>query len=341
MSMVQAGVISLGSGVSTYTATGLALPFTPASIDVKIRKPAAADLNLLGFVYGTPTADGFSVELSGTTDKTGYILEWTAWASVVSVSGDSLATTYSDLTDAVRLFLGYPSTMAVAQAAEVDRHVQSGVRQFYYPPTAQGIEAGYEWSFLRPSTTITTADGDGAMDMPVDFGRLVGDMNFAPDLFLNPVAIVSEAKIQALLQESTDESAPKYAAIRFKTNEFGAHGQRQEIVFWPIPDTAYVLTYRYEAFAGKLSALNPYPLGGMKHSELVTESCLAVAEQRSNDENGLHTERFYSLLATAIAQDRRNGAKNFGPMGGTFTVTGGMDSCRTRNGDVTYKGSTW
>jgi hypothetical protein len=179
------------------------------------------------------------------------------------------------------------------------------------------------------------------MTLPIDFGRIVGDLNFQPNLFTRPVVVVSEAKIQALLQDYTDEGAPRYAAIRYVASEYGDHGQMQEIVFWPIPDDSYVLTYRYEAYNGRLSDTNTFPLGGMKHSELITESCLAVAEQRSNDERGLHTERFMALLASAIAQDRRHGAKNFGPMGASGSMTNGIENFRNRNGDVTYKGETW
>jgi len=37
---------------------------------------------------------------------------------------------------------------------EVEIIVQSGVRQVYYPPALSAEIAGYEWSFLRPSTTL-------------------------------------------------------------------------------------------------------------------------------------------------------------------------------------------
>jgi len=339
MSVFKRGTISLSSGVNSYTATGLALPFTPGSVDVKIRKPTITDLNLLAFVFGAPTSDGFSVDLSGTTDKTGYVLEWTAWSSTSSLSGDSLALSYDDLKDAIRLFLGYPSTPSAGQLAEIDTYIHAGLRQFYYPPAMQGVEPGYEWSFMRPTTTIATVDGDGILDLPEDFGRLCGDLNFQPDIYRSPIVQVSEGAMQALLQRSTDEGTPAYACIRYKS-EFGDHGQLQEIMFWPIPDAAYTLTYRYEAYSGKLTTdTNPYPLGGARFSEVLLESCLAVAEQRANDERGLHTAQFERLLAAAVAMDRRHGAKNFGPMGGVSEASPLRE--QMRSGDVTYKGVTW
>jgi hypothetical protein len=165
---------------------------------------------------------------------------------------------------------------------------------------------------------------------------MIGDLHYDASANHRPVVIVSEARILALLQKSADEGAPQYAAIRFK-QEYGAHGQVQEIVFWPIPDAVYALTYRYEAYNGKLSAVNPCPLGGMRHSELITESCLAVAEQRANDERGLHTERFNLLLAAGVAQDRRGGARYFGPMGGSESYDA---PTRVLSSVITYNGVT-
>jgi len=51
---------------------------------------------------------------------------------------------------------------------EVEALVQSGVRQVYYPPALSAEIAGYEWSFLRPSTTLPI--GASGTD-----GSIVGD----------------------------------------------------------------------------------------------------------------------------------------------------------------------
>jgi hypothetical protein len=75
------------------------------------------------------------------------------------------------------------------------------------------------------------------------------------------------------------------------------------------------MSYEYEAYSGALSDAYPYPLGGMKLSELYLESCLAVAEQRAHEEYNIHTQNFQSLLIDAIARDRKNGAVQYGQMG--------------------------
>jgi len=305
----------------------------------------------------------------------------------------ALSLKYTDLQLLVGLFLGYnpdpttwsgyniaPASWSEGQTLEVDRYIQAGIRQFYYPPAVEGVDPGYEWSFLNPITTletesayttgslavvsgtctltggtwpawaathgtliideteysITTRDGDtqltvvgddvtaaqdgwslghaGYQDMPDDFGRVIGDLHFEASVYAQSITVVSEHRILTLLQRDNVTGRPRHAALRFKAAA-STVGQRQEIVFWPKPNDDYTLTYRYEAFVGKLvPATTQYPLGGMKYSEVIVESCLAVAEQRANDERGIHWEAFTRLLRTAVQQDRKAGARYFGAM---------------------------
>lgn len=252
-----------------------------------------------------------------------------------------LSISYNELLQAVATFLGYSPDvldLSCAQLDEVDRVVQSGVRQFYYPPAAaEGVEAGYQWTFLSPTASITTVADEGVQDLPDDFGRLLGVFHYDAAAYHSPIVQTSEARIQAMLSRDADAGAPVFACVRHRTQESG-DGHRFEVAWWPVPNDAYTLEYRYEAFSGKLSAANPYPLGGMRYAELLTESCLAIAEQRANDERGQHTEAFLSLLRAGIAMDRRQGARFFGQMGGEEHA---LPTRRMRSGDVTYKGSTW
>lgn len=260
------------------------------------------------------------------------------------MSESALSLKYSDLMAEVGRFLGYSGDAATwpsDKQAEIDRYVQSGVRQFYYPPAIEGIETGYEWSFLNPTTTISTAIGDQAQDLPDDHGRILGNIHFASSVCTTPIVMVSEHQMLVLGQRDADRGRPSYATVRYKDGTTADEGQRLEIVWWRIPDAVYALTYRYEAYAGKLSSLRPYPLGGMKHSETIMESCLAVAEQRANDEKGLHWGQFVSLLATSIALDRKVGARYFGQMGSPEAVSYQDELSRHSNGLITYKGVTW
>ena len=53
----------------------------------------------------------------------------------------------------------------------------------------------------------------------------------------------------------------------------------------------------------------------MHLAELYIESCLAVAEQRINEQVGLHTQQYHMLLADAILRDSKRGPQILGQMG--------------------------
>lgn len=106
----------------------------------------------------------------------------------------------------------------------------------------------------------------------------------------------------------------------------------------PIPDTTYTLSFDADADTGRLSSeLRPFPLGGSRFAELVVESCLAAAEQRANDEVGIHTQNFQRQLIAAIAKDRKTGAAVYGQMSRPHDPR----PCGPLHFKVTYKGSTW
>jgi len=151
-------------------------------------------------------------------------------------------------------------------------------------------------------------------DLPDNFGRMIGRFNFPQDSNLSPVDVVSVGKLLSMRAGSLMSGSPSFVAIRYKSST-GATGQRQEALFYPDPDDDWTMLYEYEAYSGALSDALPYPLGGMQLAELYTESCLAVAEGRANDEPGVHSKLYESLLVDAIIRDRKRGAKNYGQMG--------------------------
>lgn len=232
------------------------------------------------------------------------------------MSESGLSIGYPDLKLEVGRFLGYGSAEAnwsASQLAEIERVVQSGVRRVYFPPAIDANSLAYEWSWLRPTTTIDIESGTADYDLPDDFGRLIGALYYQSEEYKESIIQVSIGKILALRSYESLTGIPRYAAIRFKAST-GASGQRQEILFYPEPDNDWTLSYEYEAFNGALSDTYPYPLGGMKFAELYIESCLAVAESRMNDEIGIHTQTYQALLIDAVARDRKNGAVYYGRM---------------------------
>jgi hypothetical protein len=293
-----------------------------------------------------------------------------------------------ELIQEVGFFLDYgrgivkPHT--AGQLSEIMSVIQSGIRRVYYPVPASPAAVGHEWSWLRPTTSITlqqvisgaltrgsftagdlitqtttlavatyvsdngtemtlygvsgVADGTSTWyptdddddttnawtpteiadtskyDLPDDLGRIVGSLNYSENKYRESITVVSIAAILEMRALNAFTSNPRYAAIRYKASD-GSGGQRQEILFFPQPDQAYVLLYEYEAYNGALSDSFPYPLGGMQLAELYIESCLAVAESRLNDEIGNHTSQYQALLIDAIARDRKRDPRSYGQMG--------------------------
>jgi len=293
----------------------------------------------------------------------------------------SLSVGFPDLKSEVGFFLGYGrSTWTEARESTIEDLVQSGIRLVYYPPAISDESIGHEWSWLRPSTTLsvvkpyatgtvtivagvvtlsvagtfptwaaggeltidagtytvasydganqitlddTTVDADAlstysltrmAYDLPDDFNRLVGMLHFPSNEYRTSVQLVSISRLLQLRASRSYESTPQWCATRYKTST-GATGQRQEILLYPSPDQDWSMGYEYEAYSGVLSDDYPYPLGGMHLAELYTESCLAAAERRINQEEGLHNEQYKRLLADAIERDKGRTGRNFGQMG--------------------------
>ena len=70
----------------------------------------------------------------------------------------TLSITYADLRLAVANYLGMGLTVgswSVNDAAVIEMILKSGLRQFYFPPSV-GNQPPYEWSFMKPVTTMAT-----------------------------------------------------------------------------------------------------------------------------------------------------------------------------------------
>lgn len=219
----------------------------------------------------------------------------------------SLSIGYPELRREIGRFLGIgrdPAGWTADQVTDVEDILKAGLRQFYFPQ-----EAGdsHRWSFLYPVTTLTTVSGTQTYNLPDDYGAIQGRMTFPANsgICYRPIQIVSEEMIREYAQRDTNNTRPRCAAIRPKPFD-GTSGQRWQILFWPVPDAAYTLSYRYQANPAQLSTDAPYPLGGMKHAETIIESCLSVAESRMNDELGIHSANYQRLLLASIQQDRMN-----------------------------------
>lgn len=295
----------------------------------------------------------------------------------------TLTLDYDSIAQAIGHFLGDGFTEwgnDQSKVIEIDSYIQSGLRNFYTATPLDGKLQTHEWSFMRPTTTLTTiapystgtvtivagvvtlasgtfpsfgtarglltlsATGVGyavssrdsstqltltdtsataaalstyelsfpTYDLPDDWGSFDGPLTYPPGTsdFYPPIEIVGEGQIRSRQQGVSFTHRPLRAAVRPKTF-VATTGQRFELILDPAPDDDYIITYRYNANPNRLSNSNKYHLGGMRYSECVLESCLAVAEARTRDNAGVHAMKFKELLASAVAFDNTQGSPDF------------------------------
>ncbi len=223
--------------------------------------------------------------------------------------------TYTSLSEAVGYYLGYWSSAdgwtisTASQHAEIGSIITRGLHRFYLPPPIRPRRYGHRWSFLRPQTTLTMVADTSEYDLPSDFAGLESRISFASGqtVLYEPIQQVSEFQVRQRLSEYTGSGRPYLFAIRPKTVSYST-GTRWEALFYPTPDSAYSLEYRYRVGVEAISAANPYPPGGTEHAATITEACLAEAEVTVNDTaktpKAVHESRFKELLRASISHDQ-------------------------------------
>lgn len=221
----------------------------------------------------------------------------------------SLSLGYVDFAARVgrQLGYGYSSTNWTAdQAIEISDLVQSGYRQFLFPPIMPGLTP-HEWSFLRGTGTIVTVSGTYQYDFPDNFDGAEGTLTFSTtDGMQGPIRIVGESDIRNLREgQNNTLGVPRFIAIIPKTIAAGTVGQRFSALFWPTPSAVWTLTYKYQSHGSLLSAASPYPLGGMAHGETILASCQHRAALEANDDASAYMGKFIERMNVSIAHDRQ------------------------------------
>lgn len=173
-------------------------------------------------------------------------------------------------------------------------------------------------SFTNTTTIVLTAtaaveaSGDGFTisaqrdyDLPDDFGAINGKLTFASTNYYTAVRLIGESEIRNYRTGNVTTSYPYYAAIRSKSTT-GVSGQRHEIMFYPAPNLTYTMDYAYTPLPYNLTSELTFPYGGETHGQTIEASCLAVVEQRLNDEKGTRWNDFMQKLQTSVTLDRKN-----------------------------------
>lgn len=205
---------------------------------------------------------------------------------------------------------------STAEQARLDDCVASGIRQFYFPPPLQPGGSPYDWSFLHPVHTDTLATGASFISLPDDFGGFEGFLTCSPGVSTTvpwKVRLYNEANIREAFAKCPQASGPPtMCALNVLKGTTSVAGQRTQLLFYPLSDQTYQVQFQYYLLPDYLSGSNPYVYGGASHVETVLESCLSIAEQRLDNQPGVHTAKFMERLAASIGQDRKNKAEVFG-----------------------------
>lgn len=216
----------------------------------------------------------------------------------------SLQITYDRLLREIGRFIGIsrdPDGWDALEAQDVDDILQAGLRSFYWPNIG---ESRHAWSFLRKQGTITTVSGMSAYNLADDFEGMLSGFSYLAGAQRLRIVRVGEEDLLAVTGKDQKSGAPEYGAIRAAQPAEGDR-MRYEAVFYPIPDAAYTLAYRYSINPPELGELNQYHLGGTAHSECVLEACLAAAEKvlRPEQGPGVHAAMFQQLLQASAKID--------------------------------------
>ena len=210
----------------------------------------------------------------------------------------SLAISYEELRREIGRFIGIgrdSDAWTTDQATDVSDILRAGLRKFYYP-------GEHRWSFLCPTATLDVAADDFDYDLPLDFCGMWSNFSFAQGAVQRNVTPMEEHDLRSILSMRNSSGPPRYYAVRVKPQAPG-NVERYEVIFHPVPNVAYTLTYRYVLDCPDLSLSNIYHLGGARHSETLLESCLAIAESRLDDQEQIHYKRFMECLAMSIQLD--------------------------------------
>lgn len=166
-------------------------------------------------------------------------------------------------------------------------------------------------------TSVTVSSGTSyvlgfpQLDLPSDFAMFEGPITYRPgdSGLYGPIEMISEHTIRSRRQTSDYYARPQVCAYRPKSLDPTA-GTSYEILFWPTPDDAYVLDYRYKVNPGLLTTTNLYPYGGDPHAHTWVEAVLAEAEAHA-EKQGVHAARFLECLQSSVDHDQRVNSPDF------------------------------
>jgi hypothetical protein len=224
---------------------------------------------------------------------------------------------------------------------ELDGILKSALARVYWPHLIDQVMA-HSWSWLTPTASLTLEDGETTVDLPFDFNGLEGPIWATPSdgvVYLQ-LFTTNAAKIDGMYSMYPDSTgSPEMVAVRPVKGTGHSKGQRWDLYFWPEANEDYTLTLAYHICPEALTPANPFCYGGPSLREVFLESCLALAEERLDDNQGVHAAAFQRLLQGAISHDRKKRPQVLGKNLDRSSDLVTRD--RRRDALVTFDGTLW
>lgn len=220
----------------------------------------------------------------------------------------TLSVTLDEIRSEVCRYLGFGRTYSAAtgvQQADCDLIVRRGLRQFYTPTPIPGETKSHRWTFLEPSARIQLVAGVSEYELPPDFGGLIGDINFADEIWPNPIRVASSGVVREAQASSDTTRRPSIACVEPAPPVGQSVSTQWRIVFHHTPDAAYGLVYRYYVSMDAAANSSDSLPGGGLHGETVLASCLAIAETYAEAPNPKYREYYKERLIASILMDRQ------------------------------------
>lgn len=214
-----------------------------------------------------------------------------------------LTLSYSDLYSQVSYFTGITQTGTAPTGTDLTTCkdiVHRGYRQFLYPINMKTGQL-HQWSFLRKYYTFTTT-GNWKYSLPEDFSEILDHPCFDSDTAYNPLKKRNGDQIKQLRASDNSTCYPECYAIVSSGYSLET-GSTYEIWLYHTPDGSYSLSFFYRFDPLKPSTSTDLLVGGVRVTEAILESCLAVAEQDKDDKLGHHTQLANNLIQTMIVAD--------------------------------------
>ncbi len=191
------------------------------------------------------------------------------------------------------------------QTDAIDSAVRSGLRRFLLNTVLPGTRKNYRWSFLRQTYTFTTAEDVDHYALPDDFGHVDGPLMHNDTTVTYPVIpVVNEAMLeQTKARAPSLTGRPQLAAVRSKRVS-GVTEQREELLLYPPPDSAYPMKLGYQIEPEMLDSNVVHLPGGAAMSRAILFCCLAEMGHLLEDSASVESV-YQDALAAAISYDTR------------------------------------